>query len=84
MLLISNSMTGSGTIHVQNLWQWIRKANNRFLSVISSFWGDRGKLDGNRRLQDFAKKLEEATVGTVEGAKMTKDLAILLHGSKYV
>jgi hypothetical protein len=84
MLLISNSMTGSGTIHVQTLWQWIRKANNRFLFVISSFWGDRGKLDGNRRLQDFAKKLEEATVGTVEGAKMTKDLAILLHGSKYV
>ncbi|KAH8958866.1 hypothetical protein BDL97_06G049600 [Sphagnum fallax] len=56
-------------------------------SVASIFaWtrglGHRGKLDGNRRLQDFAKKLEEATVGTVEGAKMTKDLAILLHGSK--
>ncbi len=45
--------------------------------------GGRGKLDNNKKLQDFAKKLEEATVGTVEGAKMTKDLAILLHGSKY-
>ncbi|CAM6037815.1 unnamed protein product [Sphagnum compactum] len=56
-------------------------------SVASIFaWtrglGHRGKLDNNKKLQDFAKKLEEATVGTVEGGKMTKDLAILIHGPK--
>jgi isocitrate dehydrogenase len=44
--------------------------------------GGRGKLDNNKKLQDFAKKLEEATVDTVEGGKMTKDLAILIHGPK--
>jgi isocitrate dehydrogenase len=51
--------------------------------MVCSVLGGRGKLDNNKKLQDFAKKLEEATVGTVEGGKMTKDLAILIHGPKY-
>lgn len=42
----------------------------------------RGKLDGNEKLVDFATKLEQACVGTVENGKMTKDLALLIHGSK--
>lgn len=33
---------------------------------------------------EFAQKLEAACVGTVESGKMTKDLALLIHGSKYV
>lgn len=45
----------------------------------------RAKLDDNARLLDFALKLEAACVGTVESGKMTKDLALLIHGSsKYV
>ncbi|XP_002989225.2 isocitrate dehydrogenase [NADP] isoform X2 [Selaginella moellendorffii] len=44
--------------------------------------GHRAKLDGNLKLQEFAEKLEAACVGTVEAGKMTKDLAILLHGPK--
>jgi len=45
----------------------------------------RAKLDDNDRLLDFALKLEAACVGTVESGKMTKDLALLVHGSsKYV
>lgn len=45
----------------------------------------RAKLDDNARLLDFALKLEAACVGTVESGKMTKDLALLVHGSaKYV
>ncbi|CAN1748904.1 Isocitrate dehydrogenase [NADP] [Linum perenne] len=39
-------------------------------------------LDGNARLSDFTKKLEAACVGTVESGKMTKDLALLIHGPK--
>jgi isocitrate dehydrogenase len=41
----------------------------------------RGKFDGNKELQDFAKKLEEVCVDTVESGKMTKDLAVCIHGS---
>ncbi|KAM3348556.1 hypothetical protein ACQJBY_022065 [Aegilops geniculata] len=40
----------------------------------------RAKLDDNKRLLDFTQKLEAACVGTVESGKMTKDLALLIHG----
>ena len=40
----------------------------------------RGKLDGNQELIDFCEKLEQVCVETVESGKMTKDLAILVHG----
>uniref|UniRef100_A0A0E0J3B3 Isocitrate dehydrogenase [NADP] n=1 Tax=Oryza nivara TaxID=4536 RepID=A0A0E0J3B3_ORYNI len=42
--------------------------------------GHRAKLDDNKRLLDFVQKLEAACVGTVESGKMTKDLALLVHG----
>ena len=35
----------------------------------------RGELDGINELQEFADKLEKATLGTIESGKMTKDLA---------
>ena len=37
----------------------------------------RGELDGIKELQDFADKLEEATIKTIEDGKMTKDLALI-------
>ena len=37
----------------------------------------RGELDGNQALIDFAAALEKATLGTIEGGKMTKDLALI-------
>ena len=42
----------------------------------------RGKLDGNQALIDFANKLENVCVKTVESGKMTKDLAACIHGEK--
>lgn len=39
----------------------------------------RGELDGNAELQAFAKKLEAATVETIESGKMTGDLIPLFH-----
>jgi isocitrate dehydrogenase len=42
----------------------------------------RAKLDKNERLLDFTRKLESACVETVESGKMTKDLALLIHGPK--
>ena len=41
-------------------------------------------MDGNIKLQEFAEKLETACVSVVDAGKMTKDLAILTHGPKYV
>ena len=40
----------------------------------------RGKLDDNQDLVSFSRKLEEVCVETVEAGKMTKDLAICIHG----
>ena len=37
----------------------------------------RGELDGNAELIDFAGKLEKATIDTIEGGTMTKDLALI-------
>ncbi|EFJ28863.1 hypothetical protein SELMODRAFT_267315 [Selaginella moellendorffii] len=56
-------------------------------SIASIFAWSRGlshraSLDGNARLSDYAEKLEAACVGIVESGKMTKDLALLIHGPK--
>ncbi|MDN5290312.1 MAG: isocitrate dehydrogenase [Anaerophaga sp.] len=40
----------------------------------------RGKLDGNEELIKFALTLEQVCVDTVESGKMTKDLALTIHG----
>ena len=37
----------------------------------------RGELDGNEALAAFADKLEKATLQTIEGGSMTKDLALI-------
>lgn len=42
----------------------------------------RGKLDGNQALIDFSEALEQVCVETVESGKMTKDLAVIIHGNK--
>uniref|UniRef100_A0A3P6BT50 Isocitrate dehydrogenase [NADP] n=1 Tax=Brassica campestris TaxID=3711 RepID=A0A3P6BT50_BRACM len=56
-------------------------------SIASIFAWSRGlahraKLDSNASLLNFTEKLEAACMGTVESGKMTKDLALLIHGSK--
>ncbi len=42
----------------------------------------RGKLDNNQELIKFCKILEQVCVETVESGKMTKDLAVCIHGNK--
>lgn len=56
-----------------------RKSTKKIKHVVVN----RAKLDDNSRLLDFTEKLEAACIATVEQGKMTKDLALLLHGSKY-
>lgn len=42
----------------------------------------RGKLDNNAELIRFCQTLEQVCVDTVESGKMTKDLAVCIHGNK--
>src|SRR5688572_3377674 len=42
----------------------------------------RGRMDGNQELIDFCLALEQVCIETVESGKMTKDLAISVHGNK--
>lgn len=44
----------------------------------------RAKLDGNDKLAEFAKALEQVCVETIESGFMTKDLAICIKGMKNV
>lgn len=42
----------------------------------------RGKLDNNPALVNFCEALEQVCIETVESGKMTKDLAVCIHGNK--
>ena len=42
----------------------------------------RAQFDNNPALKNFAETLERVCVSTVESGKMTKDLAVCIHGSK--
>lgn len=58
-------------------------------SVASIFAWTRGllhraKLDGNAELDKFCNDLESVVIDTIEGGAMTKDLAILVHGTNSV
>ena len=44
--------------------------------------GFRGIQDGNQALIDFCQTLEAVCIQTVESGKMTKDLAVCIHGNK--
>ena len=42
----------------------------------------RGTLDKNQELINFCQALEQVCIETVESGKMTKDLAVTIHGNK--
>jgi isocitrate dehydrogenase len=42
----------------------------------------RGKLDGNQPLIDFCNAVEAVCIEVVESGRMTKDLAVCIHGNK--
>ena len=50
-----------------------------FLQQICSL-KHRGKLDNTQELVQFGEQLEKACIDTVESGKMTKDLALCVHG----
>ena len=73
---------GTVTRHYRQHQQGKETSTNPIASIFAWTRGleHRGKLDGNQALIDFAQKLEEVCIETVESGKMTKDLAMLVHG----
>ncbi|TVQ12989.1 MAG: isocitrate dehydrogenase (NADP(+)) [Bacteroidetes bacterium] len=75
---------GTVTRHYRQHQQGKPTSTNPIASIFAWTRGlaFRGKLDGNAELQDFAQTLEKVCIQTVENGEMTKDLALLIHGSK--
>jgi isocitrate dehydrogenase len=78
---------GTVTRHYRQHQQGKPTSTNSIASIFA--WtrglGFRAKFDGNAELANFAAKLEETCIKTVESGDMTKDLAILISADhKYL
>ena len=75
---------GTVTRHYRQYQQGKETSTNPIASIFAWTRGlmHRGKLDNNQPLIDFSHTLEKVCIETVESGKMTKDLAILIHGDK--
>lgn len=75
---------GTVTRHYRQYQQGKETSTNPIASIFAWTRGlaHRGKLDGNQPLIDFAEKLERTCIEVVESGRMTKDLALLVHGNK--
>ncbi len=71
---------GTVTRHFREHQKGNKTSTNPIASIFAWTRGliHRGKLDGNTALIDFAEKLEQVCVESVEQGEMTKDLAILI------
>ncbi|CAM8935131.1 unnamed protein product [Rhodiola kirilowii] len=80
--LESEAAHGTVTRHFRQHQKGNETSTNSIASIFAWTRGlaHRAQLDGNKELLDFVKKLEMACIETVEVGKMTKDLAILVHG----
>jgi isocitrate dehydrogenase len=74
---------GTVTRHFRQHQQGKPTSTNPIASIFAWTRGlaFRGKLDNNQQLIDFANTLEAVCIETVESGKMTKDLAMLVHGN---
>jgi len=73
---------GTVTRHYRMHQQGKPTSTNPIASIFAWTRGlaHRGKLDNNEALMNFSEKLEEVCIETVESGKMTKDLALIIHG----
>lgn len=80
----SEAAHGTVTRHFRQHQQGKQTSTNPIASIYAWTRGlyYRGKFDQNQELIDFALKLEKACVQTVESGKMTKDLALCIHGNQ--
>lgn len=75
---------GTVTRHYRMHQQGKPTSTNPIASIFAWTRGlhHRGKLDSNKELMHFCETLEKVCVATVESGKMTKDLAVCIHGDK--
>jgi isocitrate dehydrogenase len=75
---------GTVTRHYRMHQQGKPTSTNPIASIFAWTRGldHRAKLDNNKELAHFCQALEEVCVETVESGKMTKDLAVCIHGDK--
>jgi isocitrate dehydrogenase len=74
---------GTVTRHYRDYQKGKPTSTNPIASIFAWTRGlaFRGKLDGNQELIHFANALEQVCIETVESGKMTKDLAVCIHGN---
>lgn len=82
-ILEAEAAHGTVTRHYRDHQKGKPTSTNPIASIFAWTRGleFRGKLDGNQELIRFAQALEEVCVETVESGKMTKDLAVCIHGN---
>lgn len=82
----SEAAHGTVTRHYRDHQKGKPTSTNPIASIFAWTRGlaFRGKLDENQALIDFANALEAVCIETVEEGKMTKDLAVCIHGNKVV
>ncbi|ESL06156.1 isocitrate dehydrogenase [Trypanosoma rangeli SC58] len=75
---------GTVTRHYREYQKGKETSTNSIASIFAWTHGlaQRGKLDGNAALVDFAAALELAVIRTVEAGHMTKDLALCIYGQE--
>lgn len=73
---------GTVTRHYREHQKGNKTSTNPIASIFAWTRGlnFRGKLDGNDTLRNFAATLEQVCIDVVESGRMTKDLALLIHG----
>lgn len=73
---------GTVTRHYRQHQQGKKTSTNPIASIFAWTRGlaFRGELDKNEELVKFAHALEQVCIDTVESGRMTKDLALLIHG----
>ena len=74
---------GTVTRHYREHQKGRPTSTNPIASIFAWTQGlaHRGKLDGTPEVTEFARKLEQVCVQTVEAGHMTKDLAVCIHGN---
>ncbi|MCT6869370.1 isocitrate dehydrogenase (NADP(+)) [Apibacter sp.] len=75
---------GTVTRHYRLYQEGKETSTNPIASIFAWTRGlmHRGKLDNTPEVVNFAETLERVCIETVEGGKMTKDLALLVKGNK--
>ena len=74
---------GTVTRHYRQHQQGKPTSTNPIASIFAWTRGlaHRGKLDGNAELIQFCETLEQVCLEVVESGRMTKDLAVCIHGN---